>query len=159
MSIAAFYRTYVPFVQSYSYFSEGDPVEVQTPPTWIKVNIQPWKTGIVLDLETQGTIFKDWRAVYARTIPVYDMTGIPEGATLLGTYYYYGGQWFTATATQDWTTPGRAPKHYKYQAIASTGQGAITWPEPIPLATLVEQFENVVWELQQVTPLIVEVLN
>lgn len=159
MSIAAFYRTYVPFVQEWSFYSEGDPVTVQTPPTWVKVNIQPWKSGIVLDLSSAGTIFKDWRAVYARSIPEFDLTGIPSGATLNGTWYYYNGQWFTATATQDWTTPGRAPKHYKYQAIASTGVDAITWPAPIPMAQLVEQFENVVWELQQLTPIVLEELT
>ena len=149
MSIAAFYRNYVPFVQAYSYTESGRPVEVQTPPTWVKVNVQPYKQGLQLDLTQTGIIYSNWRTVYARTIPVFDLEGIPSNAGLTGTYVYIQGRWYAATATQDWTTPGRAPKHYKYLAVASTGQGAITWPEPIPLGTLVDSFEAAVREIQQ----------
>ena len=149
MSIAAFYRTYIPFVQNWSYYNRGEPVNVQTPPTWVKVNIQPFKQGLVFNVADVGTIYSDWKTIYARNIPEFDLEGIPPTASLLGTYVYYNGRWFSVTATQDWTTPGRAPKHYKYLAVASTGQGAISWPEPIPLATLVENFEAAVRELQQ----------
>ena len=56
MSIAAFYRNYVPFVQAYSYNQSGRPVEVQTPPTWVKVNVQPYKQGLQFDLTQTGII-------------------------------------------------------------------------------------------------------
>lgn len=159
MSIAAFYRTYVPFVRTYSYYDEGDNVEVQTPPTWVKINLQPFKQGIQLDVTQTGNIYKNWKTAYARTIPVYDLSGIPSGATMNGEYFYYKGQWFAVTADQDWTTPGRAPKHYKYLAIASTGQGAITWPEPVPLGTLVDEFEAAVREIQQTSIVLTELLE
>ena len=71
MSIAAFYRNYVPFVQAYSYNQSGRPVEVQTPPTWVKVNVQPYKQGLQFDLTQTGIIFSNWKTVYARTIPVF----------------------------------------------------------------------------------------
>ena len=156
MSIAAFYRTYVPFVESYAYYESGREVESQTPPTWVKVNVQPYKQGLQLDLEQTGIIFSNWKTVYARSIPVFDRENIPQNATLTGTYAYIQGRWFAVTATQDWTTPGRAPKHYKYLAVASTGQGAITWPEPIPLGTLVEDFEKAVREIQQTSAVLTE---
>lgn len=156
MSIAAFYRNYVAFVQTYSYFFEGENVEVQTPPTWVKVNIQPAKAGILLNLSDYGTVFKDWKTVYARSIPEFDLEGIPSNATLNGTYAFIEGRWFAVTGTQDWTTPGRAPKHYKYLAIASTGQGAINWPEPIPFASLVLNFEAAVREVQQTSIVLTE---
>lgn len=156
MSIAAFYRNYVPFVQTWTYFSSGNSVEVQTPPTWVKVNVQPFKQGLQFDLSQTGAIYNDWKTVYARVIPVFDLEGIPANASLFGTYAYIQGRWFAVTATQDWTTPGRAPKHYKYLAVASTGQGAITWPEPIPLGTLVESFEMAVRELQQTSIVLTE---
>lgn len=149
MSIAAFYRNYVPFVQEWTYFSFGETVTTQTPPTWVKVNIQPFKQGLMSNLTGYGTVYNDWKTIYARVIPVFDLEGIPPTAALNGTYAYYNGRWFAVTATQDWTTPGRAPKHYKYLAVASTGQGAITWPEPVPLGTLVEDFEAAVREIQQ----------
>ena len=43
MSIAAFYRTWIPFVTTYTYLSEGSPVFVTTEPYFIKGNIQPFK--------------------------------------------------------------------------------------------------------------------
>lgn len=149
MSIAAFYRTYIPFVQSRSFYQDGRPEEVQTPPTWVKVNVQPFKQGLVVDPTLAGTIYNDWKTIYTRNLPEFDLEGIPPNADLMGTYAYYDGRWYTVTATQDWTTPGRAPKHYKYLAIATTGVEAITWPEPVPLGTLVEDFEAAVRELQQ----------
>lgn len=149
MSIAAFYRNYIPFVQQWSYFDFGETVTAQTPPTWVKSNIQPFKQGLMFNLTEVGTVYNDWKTIYTRVIPVFDLEGIPPTATLNGTYAYYNGRWYAVTATQDWTTPGRAPKHYKYLAVASTGQGAITWPEPVPLGTLVENFEAAVRELQQ----------
>lgn len=149
MSIAAFYRTYIPFVQEWSYYDRGVAVNAQTVPTWVKVNVQPFKQGLMFDLKDVGTVYNDWKTIYTRVIPVYDLEGIPKTATLNKTYAYYNGKWYAVTATQDWTTPGRAPKHYKYLAVAPTGSGAITWPEPIPFATLVENFEAAVRELQQ----------
>lgn len=159
MSIAAFYRTYVPFVRTYSFYSEGDNVEVQTPPTWVKINLQPFKQGVQLDPAATGNIYKNWKTAYVRAIPVYDLTGIPSNATMNGEYFYFKGQWFAVTADQDWTTAGRAPKHYKYLAIAQTGQGAIQWPEPTPFGQLVENFEAVIRELHQLTPLVIEELT
>ena len=159
MSIAAFYRTYVPFVRTYSYYDEGNNVEVQTPPTWVKINLQPFKQGVQLDPAATGNIYKNWKTAYVRAIPVYDLTGIPSNATMNGEYFYYNGQWFAVTADQDWTTAGRAPKHYKYLAIAQTGQGAIQWPEPVPLGQLVENFEAVIRELHILTPLVIEEIS
>ena len=156
MSIAAFYRTYIPFVQNWSYYDRGDPVNVQTQPTWVKVNIQPFKQGLMFDMTDVGAIYSDWKTIYARSIPEFEVEGFPPDAKLLGTYAYFGGRWFAVTATQDWTTAGRAPKHYKYLAVASTGSGAISWPEPIPFASLVENFEAAVRELQQTSILLTE---
>lgn len=156
MSIAAFYRTYVPFVKTYGYFVDGRAVEVQTPPTWVKINLQPYKQGIQLDVTQSGNIYKNWKTAYARTIPVYDLSGIPSDAKMNGEYFHYKGQWFAVTADQDWTTASRAPKHYKYLAIASTG---ITWPEPVPLGTLVDEFEAAVREIQQTSIVLTELLE
>ena len=82
MSIAAFYRTYVPFVRTYSYYSEGNNVEVQTPPTWVKINLQPFKQGVQLDAAATGNIYKNWKTAYVRAIPVYDLmqsSGLSSG--------------------------------------------------------------------------------
>jgi|SRR5690554_220890 len=158
MSIAAFYRTYIPFMEVHSYYEGGKPKFWLTPPTWVKSNLQPFKQGLMGSLTDVGTIYTDWKTLYVRTPPEYDLSGKPSTAEYMRTVVYIGGRWFDVTATQDWTTAGRAPKHLKYIAVATTVPDGAEWPEPIPLASLVAEFESAVRELQQTTVIVNELI-
>lgn len=158
MSIASFYRTHVPFMEIHSYYEGGKAQFWLTPPTWVKGNLQPFKQGLMGDLTDVGVIYTDWKTLFVRTTPVFDLTGLPEQALYTRTVIFIGGRWFEVTATQDWTTAGRAPKHYKYLAVATTAPEGTEWPEPVPLASLVAKFEAAVRELQQTTVIVNELI-
>lgn len=158
MSIAAFYRTYIPFMDVYSYYEGGKAQFWLTPPTWVKGNLQPFKQGLMFDLTDVGVIYTDWKTLYVRTPPTFDLTGQPEQSQRTRTVIYIGGRWYEVTATQDWTTAGRAPKHLKYVAVATTVPDGEVWPEPVPLASLVAKFDAAVRELQQTTVIVNELI-
>lgn len=158
MSIAAFYRTYIPMMEIHSYYEGGKSQFWFTPPTWVKGNLQPFKQGLMGNLTDVGVIYRDWKTLYIRTIPEYDLTDKPEQAQYLRTVVYINGRWFDVTATQDWTTAGRAPKHYKHIAVATTVPDGEVWPEPVPMASLVAKFEAAVRELQQTTVIVDELI-
>lgn len=158
MSIAAFYRTYIPFMEIHSYYEGGKAQFWFTPPTWVKGNLQPFKQGLIGSLTDVGVIYTNWKTLYVRTTPTFDLTDQPEQAGYLRTVVYINGRWFDVTATQDWTTAGRAPKHYKYIAVATTVPDGEVWPEPVPMASLVAKFEAAVRELQQTTIIVDELI-
>lgn len=158
MSIAAFYRTYIPFIEIHSFYSGGKAQFWLSPPTWVKGNLQPFKQGLMMNMADVGAIYTDWKTLYVRKTPEFDLTGRPEQAEYLRAVVYINGRWFDVTATQDWTTAGRAPKHYKYIAVATTVPDGEVWPEPVPLASLVARFESAVRELQQTTVIVNELI-
>lgn len=159
MSIAAFYRSYIPLVATYTILSEGRQVLYYTPPQWMKCNMQPFKQGFMTELTEVGNIWRDWKVLYMRQQPVFDLTDIPEEASYSSTHAYYEGRWYAITATQDWSTAGRAPKHLKYLAVAVKTPDAPEIPVPVPLGTLVDRFEAAVRELQQVTDIVEQLIG
>lgn len=158
MSIAAFYRNWFPFTQRYTYFDEGDVVEGFLPFVYVKGNVQPWKQGLITDITEVGTVYKDYKTLYLKKEPVFDFSGVPVGATLEeNPIVYIDGNWFNVNGNQDWTTPGRAPKHHKYLCIRRTiGPGDNPLPTPTPLPELVDSFERIVSELHQLTPIVIQ---
>ena len=158
MSIAAFYRTHIPFMEIYSYYVDGRAQFWFTSPTWTKGNLQPFKQGLMGSLDEVGTIWTDWKTLYVRKLPEFDYTERPQDAGYLRTVVYIAGRWYEVTATQDWTTAGRAPKHKKYLAVATKVPEGEVWPEPVPMASLVASFEAAVRELQQTTIIVDELI-
>lgn len=161
MSIAALYRNWLPFTQRYTYFDGGESVEGFLPLVYIKGNVQPWKQGLLGSLTEVGTIYKDYKTLYIKKEPVFDFSGVPVGATLdENPIVYWDGKWFNVQGNQDWTTAGRAPKHFKYLAIRRTvGPGDDPIPDPTPLPELVEAFELVVSELHILTPIVINAIT
>lgn len=161
MSIAAFYRNWLPFTKRYTYYDEGLAAQGFLPCVFVKGNVQPWKQGLITDLTQVGIIYKDYKTIYVKNEPVFDMSGLPAGATLEeNPIVFWDGKWFDVQGNQDWTTAGRAPKHYKYLAIRRTiGPGDDPIPEPTPLPELVNAFELIVSELHQLTPIVIEGLT
>jgi hypothetical protein len=158
MSIAAFYRNWFPFTQRYTYFDEGDLVEGFLPLVYVKGNIQPWKQGLIGTLTETGVIYKDYKSLYLKNFPVFDTSGVPVGATLdENPVVYWDGKWFDVNGNQDWTSPGRAPKHHKLLCIRRpVGPGDDPIPDPTPIPELVDAFELIVSELHQLTPLVIQ---
>ena len=161
MSIAAFYRNWLPFTQRYSYYKEGDPAVGFLPYVFVKGNVQPWKQGLVSDLTQVGIIYRDYKTIYVKNKPEFDLSGLPPDAVLEeNPIVFWDGYWFNVQGNQDWTTAGRAPKHYKYLAIRRTiGPGDEPIPEPTPIPELVSSFELIVSELNLLTPIVIEGLN
>lgn len=161
MSIAAFYRTYTPFMGQYSYRIQGRTETLYSSPIWLKSNIQPFRQGLQLDLEATGTIYTDWKTVYTRQSPVYEPPTPPAGAEdfkFVRHLIYIQGDWYAVTGSQDWRLSGRAPKHLKHLVVTESGSTIAGLPEPIPFATLVAQFESVVRELEQTVNIADELL-
>lgn len=157
MSIAAFYRTWVVFTRSYSYYEKGVAKTGYLPFEYIKGNVQPWKQGVVTNLTEVGVIYKDYRTLYLKKQPTLSTTGIPAGAVVSeNPLVYFEGNWYDVQGGQDWTLAGRAPKHFKYLCIRNNpGPGSAAIPEPTPMPMLVESFTAIVNELNQLTPLVV----
>lgn len=154
MSIKQFYRTNVAFVELYTIYVDGEPVNTYTPPVWTKGNLQPFKQGTMVGTTAEYlTVFTDWKTLYVKNKPETDRTGVPPTAQFGGTYFYYDGQWYSFTAEQNWTTAGRGVKHWKVLAFTAKDIGDEILP-PVPIADLVENFESVVSELNQSIPLI-----
>lgn len=160
MSKKALYRQNVAFTQAYSYIKDGEPVTVFVPIVWTKGNLQPFKQGIITNISDVGTIFKDWRVLYTKTHPVFDTTNIPTDADAGITYFYYDGVWYSVNGEQDWSIQARNVKHFKWLAVHV--QNASLPPalvEPVPYSRLVESFEKVVSELDQVNDTIHNVIE
>lgn len=162
MSIAAFYRDWVPFVTSYGHYVDGDFVEVITDPYFVKGNIQPFKQGTMFTLDQFMTSYKNYRTLYLRHEPVY--ADLPSDAQQVKTYAYITGNtqvgdvngWYVIIASKDYTKAGRAPKHYEYSALYTTTDQPAGVGEPTPMADLVDSFEAVIRELHELTPLVIE---
>jgi hypothetical protein len=165
MSIAAFYRNWLPFVITYGTFVEGDFVTVVTPPVFVKGNIQPFKSGTLLTLSEVGIAFKNYRTLYLRNLP--PMPELPEGASTVKAYVWLEGNtiigapkgWYVVTSSKDYTLAGRAPKHYEMTALFSASDQPPDTGEPTPLPSLVDEFESIVSELHILTPIVLEVLT
>lgn len=157
MSIKAFYRQHVAFIESYSYFVDGESVITTTPPVWSKGNLQPWKQGIVTNEVDAGVFFRDFRVLYVKRKPLFDLTGIPEIADKLASYFYVDGVWYLYQAEQDWSTQAQGVKHWKVLGVKNSSNEN-PFPDPIPVADLVQRLENQVNELEQLTPILKEVL-
>ena len=160
MSIKALFRTDVAFVETYSYSFEGSILTWITPIGWTKGNLQPYKQGIMTDISSAGLVFTDWRVLYIKNKPNLDYTDRPTNADLQKglTYFYYGGAWYAVTGDQDWRMQARGVKHYKILAVKSNNVPSYLDKNPTPVADLVESFEQVVIELEQVNKTVKEVL-
>lgn len=157
MSIKAFYRQHVAFMESYSHYKDGEPVTTSTPPVWGKGNLQPWKQGIVTETVDAGVFFRDFKVLYVKHKPLFDLTGIPEKSTKLASYFYVDGVWYLYKAEQDWSTQAQGVKHWKVLGVKNSSN-TNPFPDPIPVADLVQRLENQVNELEQLTPILREVL-
>ena len=160
MSIKALFRTDVAFVETYSYSFEGNFLTWVTPIGWTKGNLQPYKQGIMTDLTNAGLVFTDWRVLYIKNKPELDYTDRPTNADLQKglTYFYYGGAWYAVTGDQDWRMQARGVKHYKLLAVKAKDTPYGLDANPTPVANLVDDFEQVVIELEQVNKTVKEVL-
>lgn len=166
MSIAAFYRNWVPFVTTYGHYVAGDFVTVTTSPIFVKGNIQPFKQGTLFDLETYGSSYKNYRTLYLRHLPIYP--DLPSDAQQVKTYAWITGNsqagvqegWYVIIVSKDYTQAGRAPKHYVFDCIYTTtdqpGPEGSPLGEPVPMPELVDRFEAVIRELHELTPIVLE---
>lgn len=160
MSIAAFYRTWLPVVAHYTYMDTGRPENYYTPVTYIKGNIQPWKAGEAVQPLTGGGLqFNDYQLAYIKKEPVFDLTNLPAGAKFVRLFTYLDNKWFAIMNNQNWTRAGRAVKHNKWFISATSGATAPSIPTPTPFGELVDSFDSAIRELQQVTPILTEQLN
>lgn len=163
MSIAAFYRNWVPFVTTYGRYVSGVFVTFTTKPYFVKGNIQPFKQGTLFNLADYGSSYKNYRTLYLRKLPIY--ADLPTDAAQVKTYAWISGDsqagqqggWYVVITSKDWTKAGRAPKHYEFDALytASDQPKSEGSPlgEPVPFPDLVDQFEAVIRELHQLTQL------
>lgn len=164
MSIAAFYRSWLPFVVSYGTYVEGSWVTVTSSPFFVKGNIQPFKSGTMLTLAEAGVAYKNNRTIYLRNLPV--LPNLPPDAQAVKAYVWIDGNtvlgeskgWFVVTTSKDYTKAGRAVKHYEMTGLYSASDQPEGIGEPTPLPELVDEFEAIVSELHILTPLILEVL-
>lgn len=154
------YRTWIPVSARFSTF-RGSREEIWFSPfVWIKGNIQPWKKGEGIVLETEGIMrLTDYQVIYTKKEPVYDLTDRPapdEGKEWgqTGTFTYFDNAWWAVLMSQDWTRGGRAIKHYKWFASRQEGQDIPEIDTPIPFGELVDNFDNVVRELKQNIPVL-----
>lgn len=157
MSIAAFYREWLPVKRKYTYFLSGKSEELYSEVIWFKCNVQNWKTGQLQDVTQIGTLIKDYRRLYMKTEPVIPVPTPPVGATAFtesDTMIYLDGDWYFLNGAEDWSRAGRGVKHFRWNIQRYTIQP--TDPEPLPMAQIVDDFALVVSELTQVTPLILE---
>lgn len=171
MSIAAFYRNWVPFVTTYSYYDDdtGENVIVTTEPYFVKGNIQPFKQGTMFSLAEYGTSYKNYRTLYLKKTPVY--IDLPPDVSQLKTYAWVSGDsqvgqqqgWYVIIASKDFTKAGRAPKHYVFDCIYTAtdqpGPEGSPLGEPVPFPELVDSFEAVIRELHELTPLVIEEIS
>lgn len=164
MSIAAFYRSWLPFVVSYGTYVEGEFTTVTSPPFFVKGNIQPFKSGAMLTLEEAGIAYKNNRTIYLRNLP--ELPTLPPDAQSVKTYVWIDGNtligeakgWFVVTTSKDYTKAGRAIKHYEMTGLYSAKDQPQGIGEPTPLPGLVDEFELIVSELHILTPLLLEVI-
>lgn len=160
MSIKALFRTNVAIVETYSGWVDGESVEWVTPIAWTKGNLQPYKQGIMTDVEQAGVVFKDWRVLYIKTLPTMDYTNKPSNTLDKNkTYFYYNGSWYEVQGEQDWTMQARGVKHFKLLAILTKQPPKDLAGVLTPTANLVENFEEVVLELAQINNTVNEVIN
>lgn len=164
MSIAAFYRSWLPFVVSYGTYIEGVWTEVTSPPFFVKGNIQPFKSGAMLTLAEAGIAYKNNRTLYLRKLP--ELPTLPLDADAVKTYVWIDGNtllgeakgWFVVTTSKDYTKANRAVKHYEMTALYASDDQPDGVGEPTPLPELVDEFELIVNELHILTPLVLEVI-
>ena len=166
MSIAAFYRNWVPFVTTYGMYVDGRFVTFTTAPYFVKGNIQPFKQGTMFTLADYGSSYKNYRTLFLKNPPIYN--DLPAGAEQVKTFAYIEGNtqvgsvngWYTIIASKDYTTAGRAPKHFEYDCLfVPTTPGETPIPPPVPMPDLVDRFEAVIRELHELTPLVIEEIS
>lgn len=157
MSKKGLYRQNIAFVERYNWTFEGEPVFWDTQLVWVKGNVQPYKAGLVQNINDAGKLFTDWKQAYTKNKPVFDYTGKPPTASYNGMYAYYNGLWYGVTGQQDWSKQARGVKHFKY-LLVNDSLAPIDIPQPVPFAETVQNFEQVVLELEQLNDTINEVL-
>ena len=156
MSKKALYRIDVAFIQAYSAFSDGESVTSYTDTVWTKGNIQPYKQGFTVESTEAGYRYNDWRVLYVKEFPDFDLSSVLPDAELFRTYVYYEGNWYYVQSDQDWSTQARGVKHRKLIIEKTLAPEGIA--TPTPFNNLVEDFENAINELEQASTLINEVL-
>jgi len=160
MGIKAFYRNWVGVVGKYTYTQANRTEEVFTDIKYYKGNIQPWKEGMgQFNSGGGGFVFEDFNLLYTKSdVTFEEPDGIPPTATNITFFqwwFFHNGKWYFVKGDEDWSYAGRQPKHHKYYGQYLSGQEDIIDDVgvPIPLGELVDQFQNVVSELNQVSNL------
>ena len=159
MSIKGLFRTNVAIVKTYGTMVDGEPVLWVSPIAWTKGNLQRYKQGIMQSIDAVGIHFSDWRVLYIKSFPEIDYSTRPSVLTQKGkTYFYYEGGWYDVQGEQDWAMQARGVKHYKLLAVKAKDTPDGLDANPTPVANLVDDFEQVVIELEQVNKTVKEVL-
>lgn len=159
MSIAAFYRTELAFIQSWTYYDDKGRVQtVWTGIEYTKANVQPWKQGATTVMAAPSDYFADYGVVYIRNMPVYtapEIGGIHEGTeiTINGEYVWLDNQWYSIIGKQNWQRPGRGPKHWKLLINYTQTPNDDKPPTPNTSLRTVEGLENETYELEQAVKL------
>lgn len=156
MSIAAMYRNWIPFARAFSYY-DPDTMDLVTEYhiVHVKGNIQPFKSGLTIDIQQHITDLQSYRVVRTKK----PITNLWDDVTIgePGEYdYFYDvevGRWFRVEGIENWRRPGRNPKHHKYIG-RYTEQITDDIGEPTPMPELVDKFEAVVAELHNLIPAI-----
>lgn len=163
MSIAAFYRNWIPVVGKWTYFSGGRGEEVFTEFKYYKGNVQPFKDGFGVANTSSGVLnFYDYLLLYTKEEITFEPPppeDIPADAIELALtfkWFYVNGKWYTVTGDENWTYAGKAPKHFKYSGQYQSGSDYVGGDvgDPIPIPDLVSEFESVISELNQMTNII-----
>jgi hypothetical protein len=156
-----FYRNWVGVVGRFSYRELGDLKEAFTEVEFVRGNLQPWKDSVgALNSSSGVFIFEDYFLLYTRKKLEFEQPeSIPEdaeGVTFDGWWFFYDNKWYNVLGDEDWSQAGRNPKHQKYYGKYASGNADIIEGVgvPIPLAELVDNFELIVSELEQVSNLI-----
>lgn len=156
MSIAAFYRNWIPFARAFTYFDPETMDEVtEYHIVHVKGNIQPFKGGLTIDIQQHITDMQAYRVVYTKKSirNLWDDITIGQPGEYAFFYDVEEGQWFRVEGKENWKRPGRNPKHHKYTGRYSE-QTTIAIGEPTPMPELVDKFEAVVAELHNLIPVL-----
>lgn len=167
MSLKQFYRESIPMVRHFTGTSGGRPIEYTTPIMQPQGNVQPMKQGLFPTQEASSVRFIKYWVLFIKNMPEWDLSGAPPEVQDMpidesSLWVYVEGRWLLADGVQDWTRAGRAVKHWKL--VVKGDHSGLTVPDgiknlvPTPIRDLVTRFTNEVNELEQVAPMIKEIL-
>lgn len=148
MSKKALYRNRVAILDTYQKTSSSQGQLFWSPEIlWTKGNVQPYKAGIEGSVSPDGVFFSDWRVLYVKELPPFDLSKKPVGYEKARSYYWYEGNWYFIQSKQEWETQARGVKHLTLIGEL-TGDFLDAPPDLTPLSKLVNSFERVTKELK-----------